>query len=174
MNGGTPTLASKSCALTLALITLASLESVANAEGQPNESLAGNWVLTEEKMRDVVEPDGRRAGGPGPTGLVIEVMDGEVTVRSDTGMNRALQTFELKPGGVEHEIPGPLNWDTTATSDWDDGKLVVDITRTIELPTGPYDIEMQDVYSVTDDVLTVERSQRAQTWISVFERVLPE
>ncbi len=151
-----------SCASAL----VAALAYPAAVEAQPNPLLAGNWVLDPAKGSG-----GRgRAGGPGPTRLVIRVTASEVIVDSDTGTNRAIETFNFRPGGPEHEIPGPLSWDTKATSSWEDGKLIVNIRRIIEAPTGPFSIPVKDVYSVTGDLLTIDRSQGPQTWTSVFSR----
>jgi hypothetical protein len=155
-----------------ALITTAFISALALAvtyptvvEAQPNPLLSGSWIL------DAKNPGGRgRAGGPPPTRLVIKVTANEVIVDSDTGTNRAIETFNFRPGGPEHEIPGPLSWDTKATSTWDAGRLVVNIRRIIEAPTGPFVIPVRDVYTVSGDMLTIERSQGPQTWTSVFSR----
>ena len=63
-----------------------------------------------------------------------------------------------------------LSWTSLAKGAWEDGKLVVNIARIIEGPTGPVRIEMKDVYSVEGEVLTVRRSQGPRTWTSVFTR----
>ena len=153
----------------IAIAAAPGLVAVATAESNPD--LAGNWVLDESRS----QVERGRAGGPGPQVLVIEVAgENELTIHSDTGMNRAVQTFVFTPGGPEHEIPGPLSWDTTARSDWDGARFVVRITRSIVAPNGqPFNIEMTDVYRVDGDVLTLERTQGQQTWISTFDRTSP-
>lgn len=166
MKGAAPRRASRPRAVALAVVVSVVPGFAAVAGAQPNPSIAGNWALVEESA----DNEDRRAGGLGPTGLIIEVTDEEVVVRSDTGMNRDIETYDFMPGGAEHSIPGPLSWDTKAVSAWQDGKLVVDITRTIESPAGPFSIKMQDEYSVDGDVLTLARSQRGKTWFSAFHR----
>ena len=133
---------------------------------QENAALSGNWVLDEAKSQV-----GRgRAGGPGPTQMIVKLAPAEVTVISDTGVNRNRETTVYRLNAPEHEVPGPLSWTSVAKAAWQDGKLVVDIARIIEGPDGPVRIEMKDVYAVQDDVLTIERTQGPQSWKSVFNR----
>jgi hypothetical protein len=136
------------------------------AAAQENAALSGNWVLDESKSQV-----GRgRAGGPGPTQMIVKLAAAEVTVISDTGVNRDRETTVYKLNAAEHEVPGPLSWTSLAKATWERGTLVVNIARIIEGPTGPVRIEMKDVYAVQDDVLTVERTQGPGAWKSVFNR----
>jgi hypothetical protein len=133
---------------------------------QSNPQIAGNWEIDTAKS-----VTGRgRAGGPGPDRMIIKVSPAEVAVTSDTGVNRARETAVYKLDAPEHEVPGPLSWNSRAKSTWDSGRLVVTIARIIEGPTEPVRIEMKDVYSVSGDVLTLERTQGVQSWKSVFNR----
>lgn len=133
---------------------------------QGHARMAGNWEIDEGKSQT-----GRgRAGGPGPTRLIIKLSPAEFTVISDTGVNRGRETTVYKIDAPEHEVPGPLSWNSLAKSTWENDRFVVTIARIIEGPTGPVRIEMKDVYSVTDNVLTIERTQGKQTWRSVFNR----
>lgn len=133
---------------------------------QENTALSGNWVLDEAKSQV-----GRgRAGGPGPTQMIVKLAPTEVTVISDTGVNRDRETAVYKLNAPEHSVPGPLSWNSLATTKWESGKLVVTIVRVIEGPNGDVRIPMKDVYSVQDNVLTIERTQGPQTWKSVFTR----
>jgi len=128
--------------------------------------MAGNWELDEAKSQT-----GRgRAGGPGPSRLILKMSPTEVTVTSDTGVNRARETTVYKLNAPEHEVPGPLSWNSVAKSTWESDKFVATIARIIEGPNGPVRIEMKDVYSVDGDVLTIERTQGVMTWKSVFNR----
>ena len=136
------------------------------AAAQENAALSGNWVLDEAKSQV-----GRgRAGGPGPTQMIVKLAPAEVTVITDTGVNRNRETTVYKLNAPEHEVPGPLSWTSVAKAAWEDGSLVVNIARIIEGPAGPVRIEMKDVYTVQDDVLTLERTQGPQRWKSVFNR----
>jgi hypothetical protein len=133
---------------------------------QENAALSGNWVLDEAKSQV-----GRgRAGGPGPTQMIVKLAPTEVSVISDTGVNRARETATYKINAPEHEVPGPMSWNSLATSKWEKGTFVVTIARVIEGPNGPVRIMMKDVYSVQDNVLTLERTQGPSTWKSVFNR----
>jgi hypothetical protein len=151
--------------LALAALTVAAALSV-GLQAQSNPQLAGNWEI--DAARSVT---GRgRAGGPGPDRMIIKVSPMEVAVTSDTGVNRARETAVYKLDAPEHEVPGPLSWNSKAKSTWENGRLVVTIARIIEGPTEPFRIEMKDVYSVEGDVLTLERTQGVQSWKSVFNR----
>ena len=133
---------------------------------QGNQQLSGNWEIDEARS----ETGRGRAGGPGPSRLIIKLSPSEVAVTSDTGVNRARETAAYKVGAAEHEVPGPLSWTSLAKSAWENDRFVVNIARIIEGPTGPVRIEMKDVYSVSGDVLTIERTQGVQSWKSVFNR----
>ena len=133
---------------------------------QGNAKLAGNWEIDEAKSQT-----GRgRAGGPGPSRMIIKMGAKEVSVTSDTGVNRGRETAVYQVDAPEHEVPGPLSWNSVAKSTWENDKFVVTIARIIEGPNGPVRIEMKDVYSLTGDVLTLERTQGVQKWTSVFNR----
>jgi hypothetical protein len=149
---------------TMRLLVLVLWPALAAAQG--NAALTGNWVLDEANSQT-----GRgRAGGPGPTQMIVKLSPSEVTVISDTGVNRSRETTVYKLNVPEHEVPGPLSWTSLAKAAWESDTLVVNVARIIEGPTGPVRIEMKDVFSVQGDVLTVERSQGPQTWKSVFNR----
>jgi len=138
----------------------------AGAAAQGNAAMVGEWVLDEARSQT-----GRgRAGGPGPTQMIVKVAPTEVVVISDTGVNRARETTVYKLDGGEHTVPGPLSWNSVARAKWEGGTLDVTIARIIEGPDGPVRIEMKDRYTVENDVLTIERTQGPQTWRSVFTR----
>ncbi len=144
----------------------AALLAHAGVAAQGNAALAGEWVLEDAKSQT-----GRgRAGGPGPMQMIVKVSPADVVVVSDTGVNRARETATYKLDGGEHAVPGPLSWNSVARAAWQGGALHVTIARIIEGPDGPVRIEMQDLYRVEGDVLTIERTQGPQTWKSVFTR----
>jgi hypothetical protein len=150
----------------VALILAGAVAAPLPLRAQGNQKMAGSWEIDEAKS----ETGRGRAGGPGPTRLIIKPSASEVSVTSDTGVNRGRETAVYKIGAAEHEVPGPLSWTSLAKSAWDGDKLVVTIARIIEGPEGPVRIEMKDVYSVEGDVLTIARSQGPQTWRSTFVR----
>jgi hypothetical protein len=126
---------------------------------QAPASLAGTWKLaTPTEGRE-----GRGGGGvpgfPLATTLVIKVSPTEVTVDSDTGSARSIQTSIYKLDGSSTNVPGPLGWETSARAAMDSGKLVVTIRRSIEGPNGPVGVDVTDAYSVEGNVLTIERTQ---------------
>jgi len=145
------------------------LPALVRAQGNPN--LAGSWKLDTSKNEPTARAAGPgRAGGLPPTQLVIKVSSTEVTVASDTGTNRAMETAVYSLGSTEHAVPGPLSWTTLARAAWEGENLVVNIARIIEGPKGPVRIEMKDVYRVSGQVLTLDRSQGPDSWRSVYNK----
>lgn len=139
---------------------------------QADQKLAGSWKIDTSKIEPTVRAAGPgRAGGPPATQLIIKLSPSEVSVTSDTGTNRAMETATYKVGGPEQKVPGPLSWTTLAKAAWENETLVVSIARIIEGPNGDVRIEMKDVYRVSGDVLTLERSQGPDTWRSVYNKV---
>jgi len=143
----------------------------AQVQAQGNSALAGTWSLDTTKAETTVRAAGPgRAGGPPPTKLVFTLSSNEVSLSSDTGTNRAMETAVYPLSGPERKVPGPLSWTTLAKAAWDGDKLVVNISRIIEGPAGDIKIEMKDVYSVTGTVLTLERFQGPDSWKSTYNK----
>ena len=131
----------------------------------------GTWKIDRAKNESTVRAAGPgRAGGPPATQLSIKLTAAEVTIDSDTGSNRSVETFHYVLDGKEHEQPGPLSWTTMAVSAWRGNKLEVTIKRTIEGPSGPVTIQMKDVYSMEGAALVIERSQRRDSWKTYYNK----
>src|SRR3972149_11344379 len=102
--------------IVLVAMLVAGLPGPAAAQG--NQARAGRWAL---------DPGGGRGGIRGipiATELAIAMSPSEVTVDSDTGSARAVQTFHFRVDGTETDVPGPLGWKTTAKARWDGDTLV--------------------------------------------------
>ena len=56
-------------------------------------------------------------------------------------------------------MPGPLGWTVKAKAAWKDSALTVNTIRSLEGPNGPIGAEIVDVYTVSGDALTIERTQ---------------
>lgn len=136
------------------------------AAAQGNPALAGSWTLDES--------GGGRGGIRGipiATELDIALSPAEVTVDSNTGSARTIQTFHYKLDGTETDVPGPLGWSNTATARWDGDRLVVTSRRTLEGgPNGPMSVEVTDAYVTEGDTLTIERTQGRRTDELVYHR----
>ena len=133
--------------------------------------MEGAWKIDRTKNEATARAAGPgRAGGPPANQLGIKLSPAEVTMDSDTGSNRSVETFRFVLDGKEHVQPGPLSWTTLAKSAWEGNRLVVNITRTIEGPSGPITIEMKDVYSVEADWLVIERTQGRDSWKTYYSR----
>jgi hypothetical protein len=141
---------------------------------QANPAFAGMWTL-------VPEPGGRggRGGGGGGGGIpgvplatevVIKVSPSEVTVDTNTGSAQTIQSAVYKLDGTETTVPGPLGWTVKARAAWKDSTLVVNTVRSLEGPNGPIGAEIVDVYSVSGNVLTLERTQGRNKQKLVYNR----
>src|SRR5579862_1656408 len=128
---------------------------VAFAQGNPN--LAGTWTLDRGAT-----PTGRGAGGingiPLAGTMIIKLSPASVTVEADTGSGQSMQAFVYKLDGSTNAVPGSLGWDTKAKAAWEGDTLVVTTQRSMQGPTGVMGVETRDVYSVSGDTLTIERS----------------
>jgi hypothetical protein len=137
------------------------------ADGQ-GQALAGTWTL------DPASKGGGRGGGvpgfPLATQLTIKVSPAEVTVDSDTGSAQSIQTSVYKTDGSSTNVPGPLGWETTAKAAWQGDSLAVTIRRSITGPNGPIGANVTDVYRVSGDTLTIERSLGQTTQKLVYKR----
>jgi hypothetical protein len=142
--------------------------SVARAQ---EPKMDGAWKIDRAKNEATARAAGPgRAGGPPANQLGVKLSPAEVTMDSDTGSNRTVETFRFVLDGMEHPQPGPLSWTTMAKSSWEGNRLVVNIKRTIEGPSGPITIEMKDVYSVEGDALVIERTQGRDSWKTYYSR----
>jgi hypothetical protein len=146
------------------------LETIRLDATETRSPIAGVWTLERT--------DG--AGGRAFAGystapwLVIRHRDADVTVETNTGTLNQRQAAVYRLDGSENVVPGPLGWDTRATAAFADGRLVVSITRVIEGGAeGPITFEIRDVYRVTGETLTLERSQGGQTRTMTYRNVRP-
>jgi hypothetical protein len=127
-------------------------------------SLTGNWKIAGTGGR------GNFAGYATPTQLSIQESATELAVETDTGIENQLQTTTYRLDGAETTVPGPLGWDTKAKAARRGDALVVTITRTIDGPDGKLRFEISDVYRVSGDVLTLERTQGNQSRKMTYNR----
>jgi hypothetical protein len=137
---------------------------------QTPSGLTGTWVLDTTA--------GGRGGGRGnfagyatATRLVIKESPAEVVVQTNTGTEGKMVAAVYKLDGSENPVPGPLGWDTKASARWKEGTLVVTVKRSIQGPDGPLNFEIQDVYSLAGNVLTLERSQGSKVVKMVYNRM---
>jgi hypothetical protein len=119
--------------------------------------LSGTWTL----QGDATAARSRRAinGISIATRLVIRQSASEVSVESNTGTDGAIVTTTYVLGRDAHPIPGPIGWDTVARSRLEGSRLLIDIRRSVQGPQGELTFEIAEVYSVTGDTLTLERTQ---------------
>lgn len=143
---------------------------MASLEAQGPASLAGTWKLDESAAG---RGGGRGGGVPGfplATQLIVKVSPTQVTIDSDTGSARALQTFVYKLDGSVTSVPGPLGWDTTAKAGVTGDALTVTVRRSIAGPNGPIGANVTEVYRVEGQSLTIERTLGQTTQKLVYRR----
>lgn len=156
--------------LRLAIVVAALCACSSALSAQVNPALAGNWTLTQN---DAAGRGGRGGGIPGvplATQLVVKVSPAEVIVDTNTGSAQTMQTAVYRLDGTETTVPGPLGWTVKARAAWKDAMLLVNTVRSLEGPNGPIGAEIVDVYTVSGDVLTLERTQGRNKQKLVYNR----
>jgi hypothetical protein len=130
--------------------------------------LSGSWAL----QADANAARNRRpiTGLSIATQLVIKQSPTEVSIDSNTGTENAIVTITYKLDGREHEIPGPIGWDTRTKNTWDGRVLVANIRRAVQGPEGELVFEIRETYAATADTLTLERTQGKSTQRLVYSR----
>ena len=93
------------------------------------------------------------------TQLLIRQSPTEVSVDSNNGSEGAIVTTTYRLDGSQHAIPGPIGWDTRATTAWDGAKLVINIRRSVAGPEGELVFDIRETYTPGGDTLTLERVQ---------------
>jgi hypothetical protein len=154
------------------VVLFALLAASPDVHGQMS-NLAGTWALNQEAGGGGGGRGGRGGGIPGvplATQLIVKVSPTEVTVDTNTGSAQSMQTAVYKVDGTETTVPGPLGWTVKARAAWKDSTLVVNTVRSLEGPNGPLGAEIVDVYSVSGDVLTLERTQGRNKQKLVYNR----
>ena len=152
------------------LLAAAVLLASALGYAQGNAALAGAWTLQQEPG---ARGGGRGGGIPGvpiATELMIKVSPSEVTVDTNTGSAQSTQTAVYRLDGSETNVPGPLGWTVKAKAGWKDSTLVVNTVRSLEGPNGPIGAEIVDVYAVTADTLTIQRTQGRNKQTLVYKK----
>jgi hypothetical protein len=141
---------------------------VAHEASAQGPSLAGTWILDG----DATAARSRRAinGISIATKLVIRQSEAEVSVESNTGTDGAIVTTTFALGKSAHAIPGPIGWNTVAASRFDGGRLLVGIRRSVQGPQGELTFEIAEVYSVTGETLTLERTQGRTVQTLLYKR----
>lgn len=155
--------------LTVASVFAAVVIAAGATSAQVSPELAGRWTLSQ----DGGGRGGRGGGIPGvplATELAIKVAPGEVTVETNTGSAQSIQTAVYRLDGSETNAPGPLGWTVKAKAAWKDSTLIVNTIRSLEGPNGPIGAEVVDVYSVSGNVLTLERTQGRNKQKLVYNR----
>jgi hypothetical protein len=139
---------------------------------QGSAVLAGAWTLQQEPGGGA-RGGGRGGGIPGvpiATELMVKVSPSEVTIDTNTGSAQTMQTAVYRLDGSETTVPGPLGWTVKAKAGWKDSTLVVNTVRSLEGPNGPIGAEIVDVYSVTADTLTIQRTQGRNKQTLVYKK----
>jgi len=131
-------------------------------------ALSGTWVL----QADADAARNRRpiTGLSIATRLSIQQTATQVAVESNTGSEGSLVTTTYQLSGAEHSIPGPIGWETKATSNWDGTKLTIAIRRSVHGPDGELVFDIREIYTPSGDSLTVERTQGKATQKLLYKK----
>jgi hypothetical protein len=141
---------------------------------QPASPLAGTWTLDRD-VSPAANARGRNArtqfqGISIPLKLIITPEPTSVTIESDTGPAASMVTSVYKLDGGEHPIPGPLAWDTYGKAAWQGDKLQIIVIRKIQTPNEEFRFEIQEIYSVSGNVLTLDLTQNTMNARLVYRR----
>ena len=119
--------------------------------------LSGTWAL----QADANAARNRRpiTGLSIATQLIIKQSPSEVSIDSNTGTENSIVTITYKLDGSEHQIPGPIGWETRSRNSWDGRVLVANIRRAVQGPEGELVFAIRETYTATADTLTLERTQ---------------
>ena len=101
---------------------------------------------------------------------MVRISGSEVSIDSNTGTDNAVVTTVYGVGAGEQAVPGPIGWDTRATTTVEGGRLVVAVQRSVQGPEGKLTFEIREVYAVDGDTLTIERTQRRTAQTLVYKR----
>jgi hypothetical protein len=128
--------------------------------GQAKTDFSGTWSFDEAKS----DPAGGAGGGGGgggrpgggrggtPTKLVIKQTAGEVTI--DQTLPNGAQTVVYKLDGSE-SVNKLAMGESKAKASWDGANLVIAGKQSISTPQGDFEIDMKDVYTLANGVLTI-------------------
>jgi hypothetical protein len=127
--------------------------------GQAKTDFSGTWSFDEAKSDPAGGPGGGGGGGrPGggrggtPTKLVIKQTAGEVTIEQT--LPNGAQTVVYKLDGSE-SVNKLAMGESKAKASWDGANLVIAGKQSISTPQGDFEIDMKDVYTLANGVLTI-------------------
>jgi hypothetical protein len=140
----------------------------ATAQSIGAADLSGTWTL----QADIDATRNRRPinGLSIATELTIRQSPSAITVESNTGTAGAIVTTTYDLDGGSHEIPGPIGWDTRATSAWDGTALTVNVRRSVQGPDGELVFEIRERYAASAGALSLERTQGRTTQRLLYDR----
>jgi hypothetical protein len=126
--------------------------------GQAKTDFSGNWSFDEAKSDPAAGPGGGGGGRPGggrggtPTKLVIKQTAGEVTIEQT--LPNGAQTVVYKLDGSE-SVNKLAMGESKAKASWDGASLVIAGKQSISTPQGNFEIDVKDVYTLANGVLTI-------------------
>jgi hypothetical protein len=147
----------------LAVTLSAALCMPALAFAQAKADFSGTWTFDEAKSDPAGGPGGGGGGGgrPGgggrmgggtPSKLVIKQTASDLTVETTTASGA--QTAVYKLDGSE-SVNKTAMGESKAKATWEGSTLVIAGKQALSTPQGNFEIDVKDVYSLADGVLTV-------------------
>ncbi len=150
--------------LVAALSAALAVPALVFAQAAPKADLSGTWNFDAAKSDPAGAPGGggggggrpgggggRMGGGP-PSKIVIKQTASELTVETTT--RAGAQTAVYKLDGTE-SVNKTAMGESKSKATWDGSNLVVAGKQAISTPQGDFEIDVKEVYSMTDGVLTV-------------------
>jgi hypothetical protein len=123
---------------------------------QGKADVSGEWTLNNNRSDPGV--GGNSPTMAFPTTLVIKQMPGTVEIEARSTRQDALEgVYKLDESEVT--VPGPVGITVKARAKMDGEKLIVNSKRSFSSPAGDITVDIEEVYSAADGILTVEKTQ---------------
>jgi hypothetical protein len=141
------------------LVVVAAVVAIAvptSSYAQARADFSGKWTYDQAKS-------GRGTAGNNPTvsfptDLVIKHTPTEFDVEMGTTRQDAIAVV-YKLDNVEVSVPGPAGMTVKAKAKMDGDKVLIDSKRSFSSPMGDVVNEYKEVYTLTGETLTVEKTQ---------------
>lgn len=141
----------------MAMTLAAALAVPALVLAQATADFSGTWLFDEARSDPAAGAGGGgggggRMGGGTPTKLVIKQTGAELTV--ERALANGAQTAVYRLDGSESVNKTGMGESKTKVS-WNGANLVVTGKQAVSTPQGEFELDIKDVYSVSDSTLTL-------------------
>jgi hypothetical protein len=138
---------------------------------QARPDLSGTWLLNFDKSGPEVAGNG--ADVPFPSQMVVVQSPAELSVkRSSVRQSPFAAVYKLDGSRINVEAPGGIT--ETGEARFDGSTLVITSRRSFSSPAGDTVVDFTEVWSITNNVLTVKKTMtqegESQTASAVYDK----